>query len=37
MTRLEELEELLNVECPKYESDCTTCPYAKECKEYSKQ
>lgn len=34
--RLEELEKLLTAECSKYEKDCTTCPYRKECDEYEK-
>lgn len=33
--RFLELEKLLTMECHKYESDCTTCPYKKECEEYS--
>lgn len=35
MTRLEELENMLERECPKYDEDCTTCPHSKECNEYS--
>lgn len=31
-----ELEKLLTRECPKYENDCTTCPYSKECDEYAR-
>lgn len=31
-----ELEELLTRECPKYESDCTTCPYSNDCDRYAK-
>lgn len=34
--RLEELEKLLNTECGKYEKDCATYPYRKECDEYEK-
>lgn len=34
--RIAELEELLTGECEKYETDCTKCPYEKECTEYSK-
>lgn len=34
--RFEELENLLIDQCKKYESDCTTCPYRKECEEYEK-
>lgn len=36
MSRKEELEKLLNEECKKYDTDCTKCPYQKECNEYSK-
>lgn len=32
--RFLELESLLTMNCHKYESDCTTCPYRKECEEY---
>ena len=32
-TRKQELETLLEKECPKYEKDCTSCPYDKECNE----
>lgn len=35
MTRLNELENLLTNECPKYENDCSSCPYSNECKEFS--
>lgn len=35
MTRLEELENMLESECPKYNEDCTTCPHSEECNEYS--
>lgn len=34
--RLQELENILTEECEKYEKDCTTCPYAKECDEYAR-
>lgn len=34
--RFIELEDLLTRECGKYEKDCTTCPYRKECEEYEK-
>lgn len=34
--RLQELETLLMQECEKYEKDCTTCPYTKECDEYAR-
>lgn len=34
--RFIELEDLLTRECGKYEDDCTTCPYRKECEEYEK-
>lgn len=36
LERFKELEELLTRECEKYENDCTTCPYRKECEEYEK-
>jgi hypothetical protein len=36
MKEFKELEELLTRECEKYENDCTTCPYRKECEEYEK-
>ena len=36
LERFKELEELLTRECKKYENDCTTCPYRKECEEYEK-
>ena len=32
-----ELEKLLTRECPKYENDCTTCPYTKDCDRYAKE
>lgn len=35
-TRFEELEQLLNSECEKYENDCSKCPYNTECNEYCK-
>lgn len=31
----EELETLLEVECPKYENDCAACPYFCNCDQYS--
>ena len=34
--RLNELEALLLAECPKHETDCTACPYSKECDEYAR-
>ena len=34
--RIEELENILEAECPRYENDCTTCPYAKQCAEYAR-
>ena len=34
--RKEDIENLLNVECPKYEDDCTKCPYSELCNEYSR-
>ena len=34
--RIAELEKVLNVECEKYENDCSKCPYCKECEEYCK-
>ena len=36
MTRKEELEKILVKECPKYEDNCGSCPYSKECEEYSR-
>lgn len=35
-TRFEELEQLLNSECGKYENDCSKCPHQEECNEYEK-
>jgi hypothetical protein len=35
MTRLEELEEILEKVCDQYEADCSKCPKRKECEEYS--
>ena len=32
--RFWELDKLLAAECHKYDADCSTCPYRKECKEY---
>lgn len=32
--RIKELEKILEKECEKYENDCATCPYSKECDEY---
>lgn len=34
--RIVELEKVLNVECGKYEIDCSKCPRQKECEEYCK-
>lgn len=34
--RRKELETLLTEQCGKYDSDCTSCPYSKECEEYAK-
>ena len=34
--RLQELENILTKEGEKYEKDCTTCPYTKECDEYTR-
>ena len=34
--RLQELENILTEECKKYEKDCNTCPYTKECDEYAR-
>ena len=34
--RIKELEILLMQECEKHETDCATCPYAKECDEYAR-
>lgn len=34
--KLSQLETLLNKECPKYETNCNTCPYSNECDEYEK-
>ena len=34
MTRLEELEEILEKVCDQYEADCSKCPKRKECNEY---
>ena len=34
--RIKELENILMQECEKYENDCTTCPYSKECEEYAR-
>ena len=35
MTRLEELEEILEKVCSQYEANCDRCPKRKECNEYS--
>jgi len=35
MTRLEELEKILESVCEQYEDDCSKCPRRKECEEYS--
>lgn len=32
--RVIDLDKKLTTECPKYEKDCHTCPYEKECDEY---
>lgn len=34
--RRKELETLLTEQCGKYDSDCTSCPYSKECEEYAR-
>ena len=34
MTRLEELEEILEKVCSQYEANCDRCPKRKECNEY---
>ena len=34
--KIKELETLLEKECPKYENDCTKCPYNEECNEYAR-
>lgn len=34
--RIQELEKILNVECPKYENDCNSCPYNEQCNEYAR-
>lgn len=34
--RKAELDILLTDKCEKFDSNCTTCPYAKECEEYSR-
>lgn len=34
--RIAELENILENECPKHETDCTTCPYANQCDEYAR-
>ena len=31
---IKELEALLNVECPKYDTNCDACPYLVECDRY---
>lgn len=36
LERFIELEKLLERECDKYEDNCSTCPYQKECEEYEK-
>lgn len=36
LERFIELENLLTRECGKYEDNCTTCPYRKDCEEYEK-
>lgn len=35
MTRLEELEKVLETVCKQYENDCSKCPKKSECEEYS--
>lgn len=35
MTRKEVLEGILENVCEKYEDDCASCPYQKECDEYA--
>lgn len=35
MTRMEELEKILESVCGTYEDDCSKCPYYKECEEYA--
>lgn len=35
MTRLEELERILETVCGVYENDCSKCPKKAECEEYS--
>ena len=35
MTRLEELEKILETVCEQYEDDCSKCPKQKECEAYS--
>lgn len=32
-----ELEEILIKECPKYENNCTTCPYSTDCDRYARE
>lgn len=34
--RFLEIEDLLTRNCHKYDEDCNTCPYEKECEEYSR-
>lgn len=34
MTRLEELEKILEAVCGQYENDCNNCPKKRECEEY---
>ena len=34
MTRMEELEKMLEKVCGQYEDDCSKCPRRKECEEY---
>lgn len=36
MTRLKELEKILEKVCGQYENDCGKCPKRKECEEYSR-
>lgn len=34
MTRIEELENILETVCEQHENDCSKCPRQKECEEY---
>ena len=33
--RIQELEQILENECPKNESDCLSCPFREQCNEYA--